>query len=377
MKPVFAADPFPVNYLESREAFLRQAVARGARLESTVMPDVAGAHGEALAMDFAYLGDDSCRKTLLVTTATHGVEGFCGAGCVSLLLADEDLQTRARQNGVALLLVHGVNPYGFSHLRRVNEDNADLNRNWLDFASGVPANPLYDQLDELLIPKSWPPTAEADARLNEVIAEMGQSDFRRAIATGQYSKPDGLYFGGAAKSWSAVTLFRQLKTMLSTTRSLGWIDVHTGLGPYGHGEKLYVGRADPAEEARARSWWGQDVFSVHRKGAVSGTVSGALAHLVYDLGLSFESTIMALEYGTVGTPSVRAALRGDQWLYRNSDAPAAKAHAIKQALKDAFFCDEPVWKGMVLGQFKVAVIQAIDGLAHQQAAAEPSHLALT
>lgn len=325
-------------------------------------------------MDFAFLGESDCRRTLLITTATHGIEGFCGAGCVSLLLDDTDLQERARRNGVALLLVHGVNPYGFSHLRRVNEDNIDLNRNGIDFRQSVPPNPLYEKVDELLIPKTWPPTKDVDSHLDKVIAEMGQDSFRKAIAGGQYIKPDGLYFGGAKRSWSAQTLFQGLKAMLATTENLGWIDVHTGLGPYGHGEKMYVGRQDPAEEARARSWWGQDVFSIYRKEAVSGSVSGALAHLVYDLGLSLRSTTMALEYGTVGSSKVRMALRGDQWLYRNPQAPAAQAHAIKQALKDAFFCDEPIWKGMILGQFKVAVIQAIDGLAREQVAMGASQL---
>ena len=29
-----------------------------------------------------------------------------------------------------LLMVHGINAYGMAHLRRFNENNVDLNRNW-------------------------------------------------------------------------------------------------------------------------------------------------------------------------------------------------------------------------------------------------------
>ncbi len=35
-----------------------------------------------------------------------------------------------------------------------------------------------------------------------------------------------------------------------SNRQIGWIDVHTGLGPRGHGEKIYAGRRDEAEVAR-------------------------------------------------------------------------------------------------------------------------------
>ncbi len=37
-------------------------------------------------------------------------------------------------------MLHALNPYGFSHLRRANEDNADLNRNFVDFAAPLPVN---------------------------------------------------------------------------------------------------------------------------------------------------------------------------------------------------------------------------------------------
>src|SRR5690606_39367139 len=37
----------------------------------------------------------------------------------------------------AVLLIHAINPYGFSHIRRVNEDNIDLNRNFRDFETEI------------------------------------------------------------------------------------------------------------------------------------------------------------------------------------------------------------------------------------------------
>ena len=50
-----------------------------------------------------------------------------------------------------------LNPYGFAHLRRVNEQNIDLNRNFLlpgERFEG--ADPTYASLDGLLNPTSPP-----------------------------------------------------------------------------------------------------------------------------------------------------------------------------------------------------------------------------
>ena len=55
------------------------------------------------------------------------------------------------------VLLHALNPYGFAWLRRVNEHNVDLNRNFLlpgEAYRGSPAG--YAALDPLLNPKSPP-----------------------------------------------------------------------------------------------------------------------------------------------------------------------------------------------------------------------------
>ena len=62
-------------------------------------------------------------------------------------------------DGVTLLLVHVINPYGYKHGRRYNENNVDLNRNvilegveaGIDFDWAVhqhPAMEAYKKLEE-------------------------------------------------------------------------------------------------------------------------------------------------------------------------------------------------------------------------------------
>ena len=112
----------------------------------------------------ALIGDAKAERLLIMTSATHGAEGFCGSGCQLALLDDAPMLARARDSGVALLLVHAVNPYGFSWIARTDEGNVDLNRNAQPFdGRPLPENPGYAALHPLLLPESWPPT-EANQR---------------------------------------------------------------------------------------------------------------------------------------------------------------------------------------------------------------------
>ena len=85
-------------------------------------------------------------------------------------LHDTDLLARLEQAGVALVLVHAVNPHGFSHLHRTNEDNIDLNRNHIDFGAPLPVNAQYAEVEPLVLPATWPPTAADEAAMAALMA---------------------------------------------------------------------------------------------------------------------------------------------------------------------------------------------------------------
>ena len=60
-----------------------------------------GARDEALSTDVALIGDAKAERLLIMTSATHGAEGFCGSGCQLALLDDAPMLARARDSGVA------------------------------------------------------------------------------------------------------------------------------------------------------------------------------------------------------------------------------------------------------------------------------------
>ncbi|MEX0583426.1 MAG: DUF2817 domain-containing protein, partial [Sneathiella sp.] len=156
---------FSATYAEARTKFLEACMDRDIRVERHLNDRAKGAEGEDLYMDVARIGPDGASKVLFISSATHGGEGFCGSGVQIGMLKTgmfKDLP-----DDTAVVLIHAINPYGFSHIRRVNEDNIDLNRNFLDFSKGLPENPEYAEVHDMLIPDDWdgPARARADARV--------------------------------------------------------------------------------------------------------------------------------------------------------------------------------------------------------------------
>ncbi|WP_447917837.1 M14 family metallopeptidase [Achromobacter aegrifaciens] len=361
----YGSSYFSHSYEEARHRFVLAAKPLATQFQSYVI-EPTGREGEALATDVALVGSPDAERLLIMTSATHGVEGFCGSGCQLALLNDAPMLERARRAGVALLLVHAVNPYGFSWLARTNEDNVDLNRNDQSFdGRPLPHNPGYAEIHDLLLPAEWPPTATNAARIDAYIAEHGRSAFAQVVSRGQYTHADGLFYGGNRLTASLLNLRHILQQYGGHSKHIGWIDVHTGLGPRGHGEKIYAGRRDAAAVARARQWWGSDIAIPYEGSSASADITGQLAGLIYQACPDAVHTPIALEFGTLPFEGMVEALRGRNWLHAHPQADDSTRDAILSATRDAFYCDAADWHGMIVGQSRVAVLQALSGLQEQ------------
>jgi len=326
-----------------------------------------GPDGEALAIDVARVGRLDAPGLLVVTSGTHGIEGFCGSGIQVALLQDGAVTRALDRAGCELALVHAVNPYGFAHLRRVNEDNVDLNRNFRDFSAPIAPNPAYADVHAFIVPTAWPPGANTEQALQAYLAKQGPAKLQAAVSVGQYEYPDGLFYGGAAPAWSNLTLRNFFRTHGAGRARLGWIDIHTGLGPAGHGEKIYSGPDDSSLLARTRAWFGADVTSFYAGSSSSAAVTGSISAAALDACPAADYAGIGLEFGTLPLEHVLQALRADQYLFLHPDAPEPLRAGIKRAVRDAFFVDNDEWKGMVYGQARVAVFQALQGLSETPA----------
>ena len=355
---------FARDYAQARAKFLAACADRGLVVETHEHPVERGPAGESLAVDVAVLGPAAAPAALLLTSATHGVEGFCGSGCQVALLRDAAFAAYVERRGVAVVLVHALNPWGFAHLARTTEDNVDLNRNFREFA-GAARNDAYLEIHDFILPSAWPPASGQEARLAAYVAERGALALQAALTTGQSDRPDGLFYAGTKATWSQQVIRDVLRRHARRER-LGWIDFHTGLGPSGHAEKIYAGPDDATMLARARSWWGCDVTSIYDGSSTSARLSGMLYNAALEECPSTAYAGIALEYGTLPMPEVTRALRARHWLAAHPEATEQQRNDVLKLARDAFFVDTPAWKAMVVGQARAAALQALAGLATRE-----------
>lgn len=356
-------DLFRPTFADARATWLALAASRGLAVDSHSHP-LRGPHGEVLAMDVVRDGPADADCLLLTTSAVHGIEGHGGAGIqAGLLQLGESLRALAGPR-TALLHVHAVNPHGFAHGRRVNEDNIDLNRNFIDFGQPLPAHPDYADLHGLLLPAAWPPTADNEAALAARLDSLGPRRAQMAITKGQHSHPDGLYFGGLAPAWSNIAFRQVLRRHAAGCRRLAWIDLHSGLGPFGVGERIFASMEGGAALSRARQWWGDGVTSVHTGSSTSIPMTGPIQAALDADCPGPEYTGICLEFGTVPLPQMILALRADHWLHQHPQADAALAAGIRTQLRAAFYPDTDAWKRALWQQGLQATQQALAGLAN-------------
>jgi len=351
---------FSRDYAEAREKFLSAARAAGARL-SRHSPNQTGPDGGKLSTDVALVGPEDARAVLVTISGTHGVEGFFGSA------TQAEWMTRGEASGLkgaAALHIHALNPYGFAWLRRTNEDNVDINRNWIDFNSPLPKNAQYDELAADLCPTDWSAETQAQtaARLQAWIAQHGFGAFQAAASGGQWAHPAGLFYGGTAISWSRQTLTDILTTHLGKAERVCVLDFHTGLGPYGYAEPI-IGRSrqDPAF-ARVSAWVGGAGKSLHGDGSISAEIKGDSLTAMPGLLPHAKVDAVALECGIRPINEVAFALRADNWLHMYGDPLSPKAKSIKAMIRGAFHSDDPVWQGMALGQGLASCRAALGGL---------------
>ncbi|HEV2563441.1 MAG TPA: M14 family metallopeptidase [Rhizomicrobium sp.] len=357
-----AARHFPSDYRQARANFIEAAKAAGLGVTTRMHPGATGPDGKQLFLDTATIGPLDAKSALLLVSATHGVEGYFGSGSQTGLLR-EGLASRIPP-GTKAVILHALNPYGFSWNRRVNEDNADINRNFVDHTN-PPANDAYDLLADAIAPKDISHDAihAANAKLRAYQDQHGSFALQTAISSGQYKHADGLYFGGSRESWSAAMLKDVFREELAGIERLTAIDFHTGLGEHGAAEMITEDLPGTPAYARAKNLWGDLVHSSEAGESLSAPLTGTLDAAVAEWMNGHELTFAALEVGTRPMRDVLAALRKDNWLHAHSDMNDAQAPAIKAAIRDGFYPDTDEWKEKVWNHAVKAVDAAIRALA--------------
>lgn len=359
------AQCFTTSYTAAREMFLDAAGKAGASVISVPHPGK-GPDGEALFMDFACLGGDESKTALVVVSGTHGVEGFCGSGVQVNLLRSPD--ALAKLKNTKLILVHGHNPHGFAWLRRTNEDNIDLNRNYVDFSEPQEMNEAYLDVKDLVLPKEF--NDDSEEAMRAWIADNGMDAYQKVIMGGQRVDPNGVFYGGTAPSWSNRTVHEQLQALTASQTHVGMIDIHTGLGPFGHGDLIHAYPKGSRQYENLRSWYGEQMIGINagEYGDVVAAVPRGPIVSYLDLMLpGKEEYAFVIEYGTLEFERVIRAVRADNWLHVHGDLNSPRGKEIKDEMRACFYSETDEWRTMIWERALWSIEKLAGGLASEAA----------
>jgi hypothetical protein len=332
---------FSADYATARRRLVEAAVAAGFRHEAWTVGDDPD-HGP-LTIDALWRGAERPRRVAVVSSGLHGVEGFLGSAIQ--LGALDALATHPVPDDGAILVLHALNPYGFARIRRVDQDNIDLNRNFLrpgEAWSGAP--PMYGRFDPFFNPKS-PPSGPVGFYGGAVglLARHGLVALKDTLPVGQYDFPLGLFFGGRGPSVLMKRLDAELPRFVGSASSVVHVDFHTGIGVWG-GYKLFTNRdvADP-KVGWLRSRFGDDAIEAWDPTKTSYTIRGGLGTW---LAARFPSTSydeLTCEFGTYHVLRIVRALREENREHHHGrgDAPDLPA---KRRMMEAFAPASPEWR---------------------------------
>lgn len=369
------------DYFEARSRF-RQAAERQATNTFALVLEAPSPRDEPLTIDIAWLGSQAPKKALVHVSGVHGVEGFVGSAIQLALLR----QPPKLPKDTALILVHSLNPYGMAHLRRVNENNVDLNRNFLthdEEYSGVAED--YLRLHHFLNPKRMSPfdsfflrsawqvlkvggpslvhsLGEETVRLDNVMEKLFRP-LKRAVTVGQYEYPEGIFFGGYRREKSGKLYIDWMRKHLRQLEYLFVIDVHSGLGKPAQ-NSLFYHHTNHDNFNELKNFLTVNIFQDQDSATIGYPIRGG-HYQAYQIALrSVPYNFLTQEFGTSHPFMVLNALRDENY-YHHSPAHPFFIVRAKQRLKELFYPQNPIWKRKVMHAGLDLVWQVLEYLAQK------------
>jgi len=340
---------FPSDYFTARDRFRDLAQRAGWTLHQHTIAAL-GPQGEPLTIDTAIHAPPSAQRTVMVSSALHGVEGFLGSTLQCAVL--EQSITSSLPSDVRIVLVHALNPYGYAHLRRWNEEGVDLNRNFLRDDERYQGSPqAYPQFNGLLNQPS-PPSPWEPFRLRAMwaIARFGLRQLKQSIATGQYDFPQGLFFGGHGPCETTRYVREQLANWSGTSRDVLHLDIHTGLGKPGELQLLLDGPITTERRRLIEQRLAESIVVADAEESVAyacrGSIGGDLTARLPD----HDYTYLCAEFGTHDPVTVLKALRAENRAYHWGQPAAATTRWAKDLLVEAFCPRSDQWRSQVLAR---------------------------
>mmetsp|Transcript_32315 Transcript_32315/g.55904 ORF Transcript_32315/g.55904 Transcript_32315/m.55904 type:complete len:395 (+) Transcript_32315:38-1222(+) len=383
-------DFYSPNYASARKAFKREV--KGFRhsglnlISSQYLLPVRGPQHELLAIDFLKVSiDNDYSRALIVTSGINGLELFYGSAVQCKLLRCLSTRQVTLPSDLAVYIVHAINPFGASWLRRANINNVDLDSNFIANFDQVLQNEnsyhseaVFKQFPTLFNPKAkrrWVDMPRLDIAL--LILKYGLSKARAVITSGQRYQREFLFFGGKQPEPEVLAMVKHMQKDLfpigHTVRKVVHWDLRTGYGSFGRlnfstSNTLITSLLKPVVKA---SW-------LHHKRRNQGSMLEGLPTLLKGVQL-VKWDKLELTIGTEQWINLVIALRAEnefhfsnlwiEFLYNHEspdDHPKIDyyiQHSTKANLKSVYFPDDKPWKAVGLKAAKPALLALIKYLS--------------
>lgn len=381
------------DYVTARKRFLAAAQDLRAVIQSHAL-QAKGPDGELLAIDIAMLGDSEPERVVIVSSGLHGVEGFFGSAIQLCWLL-----TRGRHNPLSprtrLVLVHALNPFGFAWQRRWNENNVDLNRNFLNDRSFIDSDPSYSEsraayarIASFLNPASPPSPREAyslkavlkilvagyDARRRALqqgrpaprhaavraIGELGLLDLYKTLPVGQYEYPTGLFYGGAHPEETVGIVRDRVPACVGRAVEVVHVDLHSGLGKYGEYRLLLIDKKQSDTERWVARCFGADVVEAWDDRSAY-TARGLMLNDLRERLPDVRYHCFTAEFGTYSALRVLGALRAENRAHFFDRPGTASYRWAKRELMEAFCPAAPRWREQAIRNGLTIIERALAG----------------
>ena len=344
-------ESFPENYADSRIRFCRAVDALGAKRISLAL-DVEGMSG--LYIDVALIGAPEL-PAIIVSSGLHGVEGAFGAAIQLAWLA----KLKGKPIHARYVLLHALNPYGYAMGRRVNEDNVDLNRNFLQSYSELSVGD-YGRFDALLNPACAPSRFDMfSLKALTYLAREGRQQLQDAIVRGQYAYPQGLFYGGVARSQTVRIIEEHMPDWVGESPEVCHLDFHTGLGAFAHCQLMIQ-----TELESARYQWCEKAFGASELVATgkAGPIEKISAYqAAYQANGAMGDWLMqrfddrpyhfvTAEFGTCSSVKVLSALRTENQAFHYCATDSAARVRARKRLEDCFCPRSQRWRRHVVAR---------------------------
>ena len=305
---------------------------------------------------------------ILLTTGVHGMEGYIGSAMLDVFFTN--IYPNINRHSTGILVVANVNPYGMKYMRRYNENNVDLNRNFiLDWDSfDLSTNKDYPKVDTFLGPTGAIGNAfwhEAGfyLSLGYNAVTQGASTVSDALLGGQYEYPQGVYYGGNGDEASTAYLKGVFAQCLEGDyENIVHIDIHSGYGPR-YNMVIFNSVFETMTEAQSKKAFGYDYVIAYDSESFYAT-TGDTTDYFYRLAESMNSQkglfSTCFEFGTVGDSFFDSILSLKYTVDENRNHwyptdNATTAEIVRQNYMELFYPTETEWREKTVEDFTAAI----------------------